>query len=339
MPIVRSVSNAFAVTDWTPELLTVPNQFTVLREFNLFEEESVSQHTVTFEEINKSIGLLKDQVRGYKPQTGVDYTRKIHSYAIPHFPYADQILPGDIQGRRAYGSDAAETKNAVMARKIERAQASFDATKEIARWATLANGDIYSPSGVVVGNYYTDFGVSRKTVSFALGVGTTDIVAKCEEAIAEIQDKLQTGDVITQFVAFCSPGFFSSLISHPKVQAAYTYYSANANQEILRNRAGGAGYSRRFEYAGVTFIEVRQQINGTKFLSDNTAIFVPVGTRGLFKTYYAPANRMDYVNTLGEAAYLWSFEDPRGENVTIEGESNFLNLLARPQIVVGATVA
>lgn len=344
MPITRSYTNAFEVVDYTQELLVVPNQWSILNEAGLFAEESVSTFTVTFEEIDKSLGLISDQVRGYKPRANQDYTRKIRTYSVPHFPITDEILPQDVQGKRAYGSQAADTLAAVTMRKVERMQASMDATKEIAKWATLANGDIYSPAGVVVGNFYTDFGVTRKTVSFALGTATTDVVAKVEEVIAHMQDNQFTGDVVSQVIGYCSPQFFAALIAHPKVQTAYQYYSATTGQEIQRSRAGAApgvigGLYRRFEYAGVLFIEVRNQIAGNKFVADNTVVFVPIGTRDTFVTYYAPANRFDYENTLGERGYMWTYRDQKGERIDIEGETNFINVLRRPQLVVGGTVA
>lgn len=344
MPITRSYSNAFEVVDYTEDLVIVPNQWSLLNEAGLFAEESVSTFTVTFEEIDKTLGLISDQVRGSKPKANQDYTRKIRSYSVPHFPIVDAVRPQDVQGKRAYGSQNVETTDAVIARKVERIRASMDATKEVARWATLANGDIYAPNGTIVGNYYTDFGVTRKTVSFALGTGTTDVVAKVEEVIAFMQDNQFSGDVITNVIGYASPQFFAALIAHPKVQAAYQYYTATTGQEILRNRAGhtagaAGGLYRRFDFGGITFIEVRNQLAGQKFVADNTVIFVPQGTQDTFVTYFAPANRFDYVNTLGEKGYMWTFRDQKGEAIDIEAETNFINVLRRPQLVVGGTVA
>lgn len=336
MPVTRSYSNAFEVVDYTQELNVVSNQWSLLNEVGLFQEESLSTFTVTFEEINKTLGLISDQVRGYKPQANQDYSRKIRSYNVPYFPITDQVLPQDVMGKRAYGSNNVETKDAVIARKIERMQASMDATKEIARWATLANGDVYSPAGVVVSNMYTDFGVSRKSVGFALGVGTTDVLSKIEEVIAHQQDNAFTGDVITGVIGYCSPQFFAALVSHPKVTAAFQYYSST--QEPLRQRVGGSGLNRRFQYGGIEFIEVRNQVAGTKFVADNTAIFVPQGTRDTFMSYYAPANRFGYENTLAEKGYVWVFNDPKGEKIEIEGEFSMINVLRRPQLVVTGTV-
>ena len=95
MATTRSSTNAFEMVDYTSELLVVPSQWSVLNDIGLFEEQGVAQNTVTFEEINKSLGLIGDQVRGTKPQAGQDYTRKIRAYSIPHFP----IVTGKQIGR------------------------------------------------------------------------------------------------------------------------------------------------------------------------------------------------------------------------------------------------
>lgn len=335
MPLVRSVSNAFQLTDWSKELQVIPNRWDVLSEAGLFQEESVASFTVTFEQIDKSLGLINDQVRGFKPQANQDYQRKLHTYAVPHFPVFDQILPQDVQGRRAYGSDAAETSAAVMARKMERIRASFDATLEYGRWYTLSNGTVYAPNGTISGDFYTDASATRKSVGFALGVGTTDLIAKIEEVISHIQDNAQSGGVVTQIVGYCSTEFFSALVNHPKTQAAYQYYSST--QEPLRTRLGGSGIMRRFEHGGITFVEIRGQYAGNRFVAANEAIFVPLGTDGLFSTYFAPANRLGYENTLGERSYLWSYNDPQGTSIELSGEMNVLNILRRPQVVVKGT--
>ena len=344
MATTRSFTNAFEMVDYTGELLVVPNQWSVLNDIGLFEEQGVAQNTVTFEEINKSLGLIGDQVRGTKPQAGQDYTRKIRAYSIPHFPYVDAIRPQDVQGKRAYGSDQVETVDAVMARKLERMRWSFDATLEVARWKTLADGTLYAPNGTIAGNLYADFNITRKSVNFALGTGTTDIIGKVEEVIAWMQDNQNSGDVVTMVDGFASPQFFAALVSHPKVQAAYQYYTATTGQQIQRSRAGNSegvagGLHRVFEYGGIRFTEVRSQLAGTKFVADNTCIFVPRGTRDNFVTYFGPADKFGYENQIGVSAYAWTYRDPKNEAIEIEGQSNFINLIRRPQMVVTGTVA
>jgi len=339
MPITRSYSNAFEVVDYTQELVVIPNSWTLLGDAGIFTEVPVSNHTVTFEEVNKTLGLVGDVVRGGKPNTKTDSVRKIRSYAIPHFPMVDEVLPQDVQGKRAFGSStASETEAAVVLRKMEEIRKYYDVTKEVARFATLTTGDLYAPNGTIAGNLFTDFGVTQTEVNFALTTTTTDIIAKCEEVIASMQDNAKTGDVITGVNAYCGAAFFASLISHANVKEAYKYYSATAGQEIMRNRAGGTnGLYREFFFGGIRFIEVRTVLAGQTLVPTNTAVFLPTGTNDTFVTYQSPANRFDYLNTLGESAYMWTFRDPKGTKIDIEAEANFLNICKRPALIAKGT--
>ena len=74
-----------------------------------------------------------------------------------------------------------------------------------------------------------------------------------------------------------------------------------------------------------------------KLVPAGEAYFLPLGTMDTFMTYYSPANKLDYVNTLGEQAYVFEYTDPKGSKIEIESESNVLNLLRRPSAVVRAT--
>ena len=340
MPIIRSYANAFEVVDYSQELAIIPNSWTLLGDVGLFSEEMLSTHTVTFEETSSSLGLIGDVYRGSKPAANKDDNRKIHSYAIPHFAVADKILPQDVQGKRAYGSqDTAETEAAVMARKMERIRRNFDITLEVARFSTLTTGNAYAPNGTIAGNFFTQTGVTQTSVDFVLGTSTTDVVGKAEAVIAAMQDNANTGDVISGVVAYCSPEWFAKLIGHAKIQDAYRYYSATAGQDVLRSRAGGAGLYREFIYAGIRFVEVRTVLAGQRLIPAGEVVFVPVGTTDTFVTYYGPANKLDFANTMAERAYLWSFRDPKGEAIDLDSESNFLNVLRRPALVVKGTTS
>jgi hypothetical protein len=339
MPITRSYTNAFEVVDYTQELQIVPNSWTLLNDTGLFSEEMQSTNTVTFEEQGSSLGLIGDQFRGVKPQANKDDTRKIRTYPIAHFPIIDAITPADIQGKRAYGNtDAAETEAAVMARKMERIRRNMDITLEVGRFKTLATGALYAPNGTIAGNLFTDFGITQTSVDFVLGTATTDVMARVETVIAAMQDNANTGDVISGVVAYCSPEWFAKFIAHAKIQDAYRYFSATEGQMIQRNRAGGQnGLYREFSYGGIRFVEVRTVLAGQRLVPVGEVIFVPVGTSDTFVSYFGPANRMDFVNTMAERAYLWSFRDPKGTGIDLEGEFNVTHVIRRPALVVKGT--
>ncbi len=337
MPLIRSFSNNFEVVDYTQELKLVPLTSSLLADSGLFEAEYLSTRTVSFEEHNGTIGQVLDIAWGAKPQTVSGDVRKLHSYNIGRRALTDALTPDDLQGKSAYGNlSAADTEAAALARKMEKVRKSFDQTKELSRFKTIVDLQAYYPgtSGITY-DFAADFGVTRTTVDFVLNSATTDVIAKVEEAIATIQDNMFSDSSATGVVAYCSPEFFAALISHAKVVAAYTYYAST--QEPLRNRLGGMGLNRMFFWQNVMFVEVRSYILGQRPIPAKEAYFVPQGVSGLFKTFYAPCNKMPFVNTIAESEYMFTYADARGNGIDIEAESNWIDVCMRPKLIVKAT--
>lgn len=333
MPTVRSFEKPFEVVDYTQELLLVPNTWGLINDLSIFRNEPVAQHSITVESSAGTLSVIADQPRGARNNVNKDDTRQLRSFAIPHFPLDDQVTPNDVQGKRAYfDPDAPETEAAVIARKLERIRRNHAVTVEAARAFAITNGAVYAPNGTVVGNYYTDFGVTRKQVDFVLGTAGTDVTAKGEEVIAHIQDNILTGETVTGVTALCSPEFFAKLIAHATIKEAYKYYTST--QEPLRQRLGGNGLYRRFEFGGITYIEYRGVYNGTRLIPANDAYFLPNGTSETFISYFSPANKFSHVNTLGEEAYVFAYRDQKDEEILLQSEHNALHLVRRPAAVV-----
>ena len=332
MAIARDFQNNFAVTDYTQELLLIPNQWGLINELGIFSEEGITQHSVTVESRNGTLGLIADQVRGARSNANKDITRTLRSVPLGHYPLDDSVKPEDIQGVLAYGSaDMAETEANVIARKLERIRMNHAATLERARAYAITNAGIWAPNGTVAADFLTDFGVTRKEVDFTFGTSTADMIANTEQGLAHIQDNIQSGEVVNNVAVLCSPTFFAKLISHATVKDAYRYYTST--QEPLRQRLG-SGLYRRFDFGGVTYYEYRASYNGEALIPAGEAYMVPVGVSDLATTYYGPANKFSHVNTIGEQAYVFTYRDPKDSEITIQSESNFINLLRRPQAVV-----
>lgn len=337
MTTARSFTNDFQLTDLTQDLMLIPNTWGLINELNIFSPESVSQHSVTVESTSGTLGLITDRVRGDRNNVSRDELRTLRSFPVPHFPLDDAVKPEDIQGVRAYGtSEAAETEANVIARKLERIRRNHAVTLEFARAQALTQGTIYAPNGTVSGNYYTEFGVTRKEIDFVLGTATTNLLAKSEEGIAHIQDNILSGESVNNIIVLCSPEFFSKLIDHASVKEAYKYYSST--QEPLRQRLG-TGVYRRFIHGSVEYIEYRGSYNGQRMIPVGEAYMLPQGTSDTFKTYFGPANKFSSIHTLGEEAYVWTFRDQYDSEITIQSESNFINLIRRPQCVVKLTTS
>lgn len=333
--IVRSFGNGFEVQDWTQEVNVIPNQWGTIGNLGIFQSEPVAEQSVVFEEIQKNGQLIVDRVRGDRSNVNTDYIRKLHSFAVPHFPLDDAIYPQDVQGKRAYGS-ATEAENlaAVRARKMEKIRQNHAWTLEAARAQALTLGTAYAPNGTVTQNWYTEFNKTVTTVDFLLGTSTTNVLSKVEQVIATIQDV--GGSVsMTGIIALCSPQFFAKLIAHASIATAYQYYTST--QEPLRQRlaAGGSTVAmhREFSFGGMHFMEMRDAYNGTPLIPAGTVTFVPQGTE-YFKTYFAPAQRFGLVNTLGEDLYMFEQANQNGTAIIIESEANHISALLRPELVI-----
>lgn len=335
MAITRSYNNAFEVVDRTEEINIIPNTWGLINELGLFGKESVSQHTVTLEQTESTAGLIVDRVRGERSNVAGAKGRKLHAFAIPHFPLDDAITTQDIQGKRAYGSDNAETIDAVRARKMEQLRESHAWTQEFARAKLITSGDVYAPNGTVVENFYDAFGVTQKSIDFDLTDDTTNVNQKVEEVIRHIRTNLKNGGMATGVLVLASPSFFDAYVNHPAIKEAYKFYSST--QEPARNRLGGMGLYRRFVHYNVEMIEYGGAYEGQELIPDGKAYFIPQGVSNLFTTFYGPADKLDLANTLGEEVYMFEYVDPRGGRIDIETESNFLNIVRYPQVVVEAS--
>lgn len=331
MAQIRSFDKPFEVVDLTEELNLIPNTWGLINEMGLFRQESVTQHTITVESTSGTLSVIPDSFRGTRLTANKDDTRSIRAFSVPHFNNQDLVSPSDLQGKRGYGTDQADTEAAVIARKLERIRRNYAVTLEAARAYAITTGAVYAPQGTVVDNYYTSFGITRKEIDYVLGTSTTDIVAKIEEGIAHIQDNMTSGEVVTSVTALCSPTFFAKLIAHANVKAAYTYYSST--QEPLRNRLGSGVY-RRFSHGGIDFVEYRGSYGGSALIPAGDAYLVPMGTQDTFISYFSPANKLSLVNTLGESVYTFQYRNAKDEGIELESEMNHLALVRRPQAVV-----
>lgn len=342
MAQARSLVAPYEIVDWTAELNSIPNTYGLTQELGIFRNESVAQNMVQFEATNQTIGIVRDQHRGHRNAVNTDNTRNAHAYILAHFPLDDALFARELVGKRAYGQmDAAETEAAAIARKMERIRKTHAMTAEVARVHTLVTGTQYAPNGTVSANFYTDFGVTRKQIAFDLGSSSAVIVRdKSREAVDHIQTNILSGEVTSNHIALCSPGFFDKLVSQAGVIDAWraTQTMATYNQNGFRS-----GKYDRIVFGGVEYIRyLAFKPDGTPMIPNDEAYILPLGTEDTFVAFYGPAERFDTIGTLGEEAYMWTQRSEDNTQIKISSETNFAMLLRRPQCVVravaGATV-
>ena len=259
----------------------------------------------------------------------------MRSFTIPHIPHDDVVLPEEVQGIRAFGS---ETELQAMANVItdhlQNMRNKHAITLEHLRMGAL-KGNILDADGSTLYNLYNEFEITPKTVNFALSTAGTDVKKKCLEVVRHIEDNL-CGEFMMGVHCLVSPEFFDALTSHAKVKEAYERWQEGA---ALRDdmRAG-------FTFGGITFEEYRGQAtdpdgNVRRFIAANEGHCFPVGTSQTFVTYFAPADFNETVNTLGLPIY--AKQEPRkfDRGTDLHTQSNPLPLCLRPAVLVKVTAS
>ncbi|QNR53858.1 major capsid protein [Pseudomonas phage phiK7A1] len=335
-----TATSIYEYTDLSHNLMIIPNVWSLSEQLGIFNTDTTNMGTITIEEITSGFGLIKDVHRGARHTVSMDATRRMHAFALPHFTLDDAITPQDVQGKRAYGADVLETVAAVKARKMETIRKSWAATHEKARWHTIVTGTSYAPNATTQYDWYAQFGQTRKVIDFQLNTSTTDLMAKTEEVFAYIQDNSEDGQVRSEIYGVASPEFFAKLIAHPTLKALYLAYQQSPN--ILQERLRAAGFDARyrsFTVGNITYIEYRGVgPDGVRYIPVGDVYFLPADKGDNFTTYYGPADHFDYINTQGQEMYAFEYGDNRGQMIEIQTESNFIDVLRRPQLIVRGTV-
>lgn len=337
--LIRSPLNNFDVVDLTSAVRNMPIQWGTFNQLGIFSEEGVASDTVMFEETTMDGALIIDRVRGEKNSVNKDGQRKLHTFAVPHFPLDDYISPKDLQNKSAYDNfNEVEQLDAVRMRKLDRMRQNHDWTLNKARAQALFSSTAYAPGGTISQNWDAEFGITRTSVDFTFGTSTAQVLASIELVIQAVQDGMGGNGTYDGIIAPVDTAFFNALIKHPSVIAAYQYsQNTAAGQDPMRGRLASAGSpmprGREFYYGGITFREVRDSYAGVKIVTTAEGVAVPQGS-DMFKTYFAPAERFGLVNTQGEKMYAFEEAATNGTKITIETESNHISAILRPQAVV-----
>lgn len=326
-------SDAFDMVSLTTAINKIPNTYGRLEQLNLFPPQGVRTRTIILEERNGVLNLLPTQPVGAPGTLGITGKRKVRSFVIPHIPHDDAVLPEEVQGLRAFGTeDELQGISELMAQKLADMRAKHAITLEHLRMGAL-KGIILDSDASTLYNLYTEFGITAMTVDFALSTSTTDVLAKVMEVKRHIEDNLK-GEFMTGIRCLCSADFWDAFVGHDLVKQAYMYYQ--------RNQSLGEDYREGFSFGKVTFEEYRGQAtdadgNVRKFIADGEAHFFPEGTVSTFRTHFAPADFNETANTLGLPLYAKQEARKFGRGTDLHTQSNPLPMCARPEVLVKGT--
>ena len=334
--------SAFSATSLTAAINIVPNDYGRLRELNLFPAEPIATTSVSVAYSNGTLNLLPTRTRGAPSSLAMPEKRSARQFSTFHIPHEDFVLAEDVQNvvARSVAGNVLENVETVVNRRLITMRRKHAITLEHLRMGAL-RGIILDNDGATLLNLFTEFGVTQKSVDFVLGTGTTDVKAKAREVVSYMEDNLE-GEVMTGVHVLASPEWFEKFIGHAKVEDIYKYYDG-ANNPLRQD------VRRGFPFHGLTIEEYRGsaqylQEDGTyavrKFVPAGEAIAFPLGTMDVFRTYFAPADFMDTVNTMGEEIYARQARDLEFNRwVKLHSQSNPLPLVKRPKLLVKLTTS
>ena len=334
MTITRNPFDAggYSLAEMTQAINILPNLYTRLGQIGLFRFEGVTQRSVVIEQREGVLSLLPSVPLGAPATVGTREQRSMRSFALPWIPHDDVVLPADIQGMPALGvSDAADPLVDVMNRKLTLMRRKHAQTREYMEMNAL-RGIVKDGAGSTLYNYFTEFGLDQISIDFVFGTAGTSIQGKVRTVLRRIEDNL-LGETMTTAHALVSSEFFDKLISHPKTEEAYKFFSATGGQPLREDMR------RAFPFAGILF----EEYNGSVTLSSGTAerlipagegIAFPLGTFDTFTTYGGPANLLETANTVGLPLYARQMMDNKGRWIDLMTEASILPVNKRPRLAI-----
>lgn len=326
---------AFSMASMTAAINLIPNRYGRMEELRLFPAKPVRTRQIVVEEQNGVLNLLPSLPPGSPGTVGIRGKRKVRSFVIPHIPHDDVVLPEEVQGLRAFGSETEmESIAGVMARHLETMRNKHAITLEHLRMGAL-KGVILDADGSEIYDLYKEFDITAKTINFELGNANTNVKQKCADVLRHLEDNLN-GEFMTGIHVLCSPEFLDALTSHAKVEKAFALWQQGV--VLINDMRSG------FTFGGITFEEYRGQAtdaNGTsrRFIAAGEAHAFPLGTIDTFGTYFAPADFNETANTLGQT--LYAKQEPRkfDRGTDLHTQSNPLPMCHRPGVLVRLTMA
>ncbi|WP_027521757.1 major capsid protein [Bradyrhizobium sp. Ec3.3] len=307
--------------------------------------QGVNTDTIVIERKGVTLTLVPTAPRGSSAQKELPTKANLRSTVIPHVPVEDTIRADEVKGVREFGTtDQLRTVQSVVNARLAKMASRLDLTLENHRLGAL-KGQIIDADGVtVLTDLFELFGVKNSANAVGpevfdldfdgLASEDTDLRVKCQVIKRFLTQNAKTvlPNGWTPWV-FCGDNLFDALLSQPDVKEVFKTQS-DQERRLGDNYAYGV-----FEFGGIVWENYR----GT---DDNTTVTIGkdegrgfiVGAPGLYSEFYAPADYIETVNTIGLPRYAKLAPDTRfNKFVDVEAQMNPLPLCMRPKTLFKVT--
>lgn len=310
--------------------------------------EGVSTLTVSFESKAEGLSLIQTSARGAPaPKEGGDKAN-LRSVSIPQIKLESTIGAHEVQGVRQFGStNELLGVESVVNTRMAKLASRHDLTIEHHRLGAL-RGLIKDADGSSLVNLFSLFEITNDNT--ATGGGATDASPKefnfdlsspssdSSEIRKIAQDVIRWQKRHAKMVlpagfkvhCFCGDEFFDALIQREDVKRVYMQ-TAEQQVRLGKNYAFGV-----FEFADIIFENYQgTDDNSTVAVASTEAVGFLTGVPGLYAEYFAPADFMETVNTIGLPRYAKVAPDEKFNRfVELHTQQNPLPVCLRPQTLV-----
>lgn len=328
-------SDAFSLTELTQAINDGPYQPGRLGELGWFGEQGIRTLTIAIERKNNVLTLVPALPRGAAATPKGVQKANVRDVRAVHLPQRSAVYADEVQGIRAFGSETElKAVQDLVNEKLMVMRNDIDITLEYQRVGAMKGIVLDADGATELYNFFTLFGLTQVTHSMELDQTTTDVRVMCHEAKRKMEAKLGMKPYRTMR-AVCSASFFDAFVANADVKKAWDRWQDGGwlRQDLSAGQNGSAG----FGYGGIYWEEYRGGINGTDFIEADTAYLVPEGVPNLFKTYYAPADYQETVNTKGLPYYAKQEPMDFNKGVELESQSNPLHLCHQPDAIIKLT--
>ena len=320
----------FNVTELSAAISNLPTRIGNPSDAELFRNIPGTTNVFSMEFYEESGILVPTTEWGGVAPKNSSGKRTAKSWTIPHMPLEDVVKAADVIGVRAFGSTAAETVQGKVLDKLQAMKNKIDATLAYRR-SKAKQGIIVDADGSTILNYFTEFGIAEQVVYFDLGTVTTNIAAKCQDVIDQIEDGLGQ-EVYSSIEVEVDRAFYDALTAHKNVREVFLGWSA-AESKLGRSNTSG------FEFGGLKFIVNRQKVGATPLVAASTGHAYPRGTQDVFLNGLAPADFNETVNTLALPYYAKQAGKQFNRGFDLHVQSNQLPIVAKPKALVKVSAA
>lgn len=346
--ITQSDTITFPFTDveLTNSINVLPPLSSRLAEAGMFPVDGLASALVEVDIENGVISALPVTQDGKPSTVAKRETQSARIFKIPNVSHVDSMMAAEIRSMLAIFERTKKpaTMAKIMNKRLARLRMKHDITLELMRMSAL-KGILIDGAGSTIYNFFTAFGLSQNTVSFALSDSTTDVLAKCAQVIGLMEDNL-SDEVMTGVKVYVDTLFFNALIAHPNVNKFWLNWDAAQKMANPNRSVSGQYRPRTFEFGDILFEEYRWNVpmwggTNTRIIEASTGYAFPQGTVDSHYTYAAPPLDIRVLDGQpadeGDLIHVTTEVLKHGAGIELKGQMNPLPMWRRPALLVKLT--